>query len=82
MSKPDKSLKHINRYDWKKVIDWQYPYRDYGLYGALEDPKYIKHREDLFNLNGNGWWWGDGWWNGKHETPMERQRRYRENREK
>ena len=79
--KPNKNFKHINRYDWKKVKDWQYPYRDYGLYGALEDPKYIKNREELFNLNGNGWWWGDGWWNGKHETPSERMRRYRENKE-
>ena len=76
--KPNKNFKHINRYDWKKVKDWQYPYRDYGLYGAVVDPKYIKQREELFNLNGNGWWWGDGWWNGKHETPMEKMRRHRE----
>ena len=76
--KSNKNFKHINRFDWKKVKDWQYPYRDYGLYGAVVDPKYIKHREELFNLNGNGWWWGDGWWNGNHETPMERMKRYRE----
>ena len=76
--KSNKNFKHINRFDWKKVKDWQYPYRDYGLYGAVVDPKYIKHREELFNLNGNGWWWGDGWWNGKHETPMEKMRRHRE----
>ena len=74
--KPNKSYKHINRYDWTKVKDWKYPYRDYGLYGCLNDPKYIRHRDSLFSINGNGWWWGNGWWSDEvKETPMEYNRR-------
>ena len=73
--KPNKSYKHINRYDWTKVKDWKYPYKDYGLYGCLNDPKYIKNKSELFNINGNGWWWGNGWWNNKTETLMEYNRR-------
>ena len=65
--------------EWRLRLNWKYPYRDYGLYGALNDPQYIKDRDKLFEGN-NGWWWGDGWWNGKTETPMELQRRYRKER--
>ena len=35
--------------DWKK---WKrnWPYK------SLEDPKYIKERDETLRLNGNGWW--------------------------
>jgi hypothetical protein len=32
--------------DWKKG----FPYK------GLNDPKYIRARDELFNENGNGWW--------------------------
>ncbi len=66
-----------NSSDWKRTIDWKYPYRDRGMYGSLLDSNYIKDRDNLFNKNGNGWWWGNGWWNGKDISSMERQRAYR-----
>jgi len=52
----DKNIPQINRFDWKKVKDWKFPYKGNGL----SDPNYIKHKAELFNLNGNGWWWNDG----------------------
>ena len=55
---------------WNKLKK-EFPYK------SLNDPEYIKEREDFFSGH-NGWWWGDGVWNGKHETPMQRQRRYRD----
>jgi len=80
--KPNKSYKHINRFDWKKVKDWKYPYRDYGLYGCLKDPKYIKNKNDLFKLNGNGWWINDGkGWDPDKLTPMQRARKYKKRKE-
>ena len=36
-------------YDWKNKKS--FPYR------GLDDPKYIKDRNELFKQNGNGWWW-------------------------
>jgi len=55
---------------WKKLKK-EFPYK------SLNSPEYIKERDDFFSGN-NGWWWGNGWWNGHEETPMQRQRRYRE----
>ena len=60
--------------DWR---NWEG--RESFTYQGLNDPQYIKDRDKMFEGN-NGWWWGDGWWNGKHETPMEKMRRYREER--
>jgi len=45
--------------DWRQQKS-VYPYK------SLDDPKYIKDRAELFNENGNGWWWG---WI-KENTPM------------
>jgi hypothetical protein len=59
--------------DWREWID-KYPYE------GIDDPKYIKDRDNFFKGN-NGWWWGDGWWNGHTETPMEIQRKYRQMKE-
>ena len=64
-----------NKYDWKKIKDWKYPYKG----NTLSDPQYIKDREKLFK-GYNGWWWGDGWWNGQTETPMVYHRRKRKER--
>ena len=50
--------------------DWVYPYK------GLDDPKYIEDREKLFN-GYNGWWWGDGDWNGNYETIREQKERYK-----
>lgn len=35
---------------WRKTKDWKYPYT------GLDDPKYIKDRDKLFEENGNHWW--------------------------
>ena len=69
-----------NETDWKKKKNWKYPYRNYGLYGCLNDPKYIKDRDDYFE-GSNGWWWGNGWWSDvQKESPMEYSRRKRKER--
>ena len=47
-------------------------------YKGLNDKRYIADKDKTFNKNGNGWWWGDGWWNGNDDTPMMRQRRFRD----
>ena len=57
-----------------RAINWKFPYK------TMNDPKYIEDRDKLF-AEEPGWWWGEGWWNGNHMTPMERQRRYRANKE-
>jgi len=36
-----------NRYDWRKVKDWKFPYK------GLNDPQYIKDRDELFMKNNN-----------------------------
>ena len=69
----------MNSSDWKHNI--AYPYIGRGTYGVLTDPNYIKDRDECF-LGNNGWWWGKGWWSGDVETPMERNRKYRERKEK
>ena len=47
-----KKYKHRSyRYDWKNKIGW--PYKD----DILNDPKYIRDRNDFFKENGNGWWY-------------------------
>ena len=65
----------MSKGDWKEWIP--YPWKG----NTLSDPQYIEDKNRMFAKHGNGWWWGDGWWNGKHETPSERMRRYRENKE-
>ena len=73
-------VKMSNESDWNRGQNWKFPYRDYGLYGCLEDPKYIKDRNNCFKGN-NGWWWGPGWWSDeKFETPMEYHARKRKER--
>ena len=64
-------------YDWRNKKEWKYK----GAKNPLVDPQYIKDRDKLFAEHGNGWWWGDGWWNGKHTSSMEKQRKYREEKE-
>lgn len=63
----------MSKGDWKEWIE--YPYKGNAIY----NPQYIKDRDEFFAKSGNGWWWGNGVWNGKHISSMERQRRYREN---
>tara|TARA_Y100000310_G_C20111071_1_gene547134 strand:- start:118 stop:321 length:204 start_codon:yes stop_codon:yes gene_type:complete len=65
----------MNETDWKNSVPYPYKGR------ALSNPQYIKDKEETFAQNGNGWWWGKGWWNGHHESSMERQRKYREEKE-
>ena len=43
----DKSIPQINRFDWKKVKDWEFPYKGY----TLSNPNYIKHKTKLFNYS-------------------------------
>ena len=66
-----------NNNRWELYKDWKYPYKN-GKYRCLSDPKYIKDRDEFFAKNGNGWWWGDGWWNGHYDTVADRQRKYRD----
>tara|TARA_R100000750_G_C2276123_1_gene69382 strand:+ start:45 stop:248 length:204 start_codon:yes stop_codon:yes gene_type:complete len=61
--------------DWKS---WTHGFP----YTGLDDPEYIKAREETFNKHGNGWWWKNGWWNGHTLTPRVRQQQYRAEREK
>jgi hypothetical protein len=63
--------------EWRKTLGWKFPYKGH----SLSNPQYIKDKEKLFNKNGNGWWVNDGrGWSMDEETPMQRQRRYRENK--
>ena len=65
-----------NKYDWKKIKDWKYPYKG----NTLSDPKYIKDREKLFK-DYNGWWVNDGkGWAMDWESPMVYHRRKRKER--
>jgi len=46
-------LKSLNiQKPWRVTKNWKYPY------SGLNDPNYIKDRNELFRENGNGWWWG------------------------
>ena len=74
-------MNEINKNDWKRRLDWTFPYRDYGLYGTLTDPEYIKNRKQLEIKNGNGWWWNEGrGWSMYWESPMEYHKRKRKAR--
>lgn len=42
-------------YDWK-INKRGWPYKEDAPY----DDKYIKERNELFEKNGNGWWWYQG----------------------
>ena len=33
--------------------------KSHFVYKSLKDPNYLKDKRDLFNSNGNGWWWID-----------------------
>lgn len=67
-------MSDINRFDWKKVENWKYPYK------GLNDPEYLKDRDKMFEGH-NGWWWEKGWWSDeKYETPMEYNQRKRAER--
>ena len=62
--------------DWKNNIP--YPYKGY----VFTNPHYIKDRNETFAKNGNGWWINDGrGWNPAADTPMQRQRKYRKEKE-
>ena len=43
-----------NPHDWKNNIP--YPYKG----NTLNDPQYIKDKDQLFSKHGNGWWWCQG----------------------
>ena len=68
-----KCLRRKREMDRKTAKHWKWPYAK-GINTMLKDPKYIKHKNDLFK-NHNGWWWGDGFWNGKTEIIADRTRR-------
>ena len=41
--------------------DWRtFRKSGYWEYTGLDDPKYIKDRDELFAEGGNGWWWFTG----------------------
>jgi len=41
-----------NQTDWRKCLDWTFPWK------GINDPKYIEDRSKSFIKSGNGWWWG------------------------
>jgi len=43
-----------NSKDWK---DWESGWK---YKGGIRDPQYLKDRKKLFEENGNGWWWYQG----------------------
>ena len=49
--------------DWKS---WNhgFPYKGSG-YSFLTNPQYLQDRDELFQKNGNGWWWDDDRWTKK-----------------
>jgi len=73
-----KCLSEKRERDRKTARHWKWPYAK-GINTMLKDPKYIKHKEKLFKGH-NGWWWGDGYWNGKTETIAEQNRKYKNNK--
>jgi len=51
-----------NSKDWKKwESGWKYK-------GGIRDPQYLKDRKKLFEENGNGWWWYQGFHIWKHSA--------------
>ena len=69
-------MSYINENDWKRGLNWKFPYRDHGLYGTLSDPKYVEDKRNIEKKHGNGWWWNDGrGWSMNWETHMLYQRR-------
>tara|TARA_R100001594_G_C3836771_1_gene214776 strand:+ start:22 stop:357 length:336 start_codon:yes stop_codon:yes gene_type:complete len=74
-----KCLRKKRKLDRTTSKNWKWPYAK-GLYTMLKDPKYIKHKYELFNKHGNGWWWGDGYWNGKTQTIGDQTRKYKNNK--
>ena len=67
-------------YDWKTFATREWPYK-----GDLNDPKYIKDRNKLFEENGNGWWVFQGYcirkygeWKASKKSSAERKRRREE----
>ncbi len=54
MNKKEK-IRIQNEYgNWKKCPKKGFPYT------GIDDPKYLKERNELFAENGNGWWWFQG----------------------
>ena len=73
--KKNKEYERINMFDWKKVKDWKFPYTEH----IFSDPRYIKAKNKLFSVNGNGWWVNDGrGWNPDALTPRQKAKFYRE----
>ena len=67
-------------YDWKTFAKREWPYK-----GDLNDPRYIKDRNELFEENGNGWWIFQGYctkkngkWQASKRSSAERKRRREE----
>ena len=67
----------FNRYDWKKIKEWEFPYKGH----ALSNPQYLKDKAETFEKSGNGWWCNDGkGWTMYWESPMEYHKRKRKAR--
>ena len=62
-----KCLSEKRERDRKTARNWKWPYPK-GINTMLKNAKYIKDKNKLFDKHGNGWWWGNGFWNGKTET--------------
>jgi len=52
-------VKNAVQIPWRQNT-FVYPYK------GLNNPQYIKDRDEIFAKNGNGWWWG---WT-KENTPI------------
>ena len=75
--KKNEVYERINRFDWRKVKDWKFPFKGH----TLSNPDYIKAKNELFSLNGNGWWCNDGTgWDMDKETPAQKIRRSKQGR--
>ena len=76
--KKNKEYERFNRFEWRKEKDWKFPFKGH----TLSNPDYIKAKNELFSLNGNGWWINDGkGWEMKPETIKEYNRRLRNKKE-
>jgi|TARA_R110000744_G_C18893749_1_gene508319 hypothetical protein len=51
-----------NEYDWQRNNNKGFPYD-----GDVDNKKYLEDRAQVFEANGNGWWWG---WT-HHNCPMD-----------
>ena len=74
-----KCLSEKRERDRKPARHWKWPYPK-GINTMLKNSKYIKDKNKLFDKHGNGWWWGDGYWNGKTHTLADQNKKYIDNK--